>query len=129
MAHRIHFFMVIPFILMVVICACSQPQKDQSKSRETTLEQDVNQDQKPILVIETGGHQSWIKDLAFSNDSRFLISASMDKTIRIWDVQTGRLSRVVRGWIDRGLSGSLYDLALSSDDQLMAVSGMMTECT
>ena len=85
--------------------------------------------EKPILVIETGGHQGQIRGLAFSRDSRFLVSASRDKTIRVWNVRTGELVRVIRGQIGKGLEGSLSDLVLSGDDQWLAVAGMLTECT
>lgn len=129
MARRIHSFAVLSLILLVIIYACSHPERYRSESQEGLRDRAEAQDEKPILVIETGGHQSGIKDLVFSNDNRFLISASMDKTIRVWDVQTGRPSRVIRGQIGRGLSGSIYDLALSPDDQWMAVAGMLTECT
>jgi len=82
-----------------------------------------------FLVIESGGHMGVIRDVIFTNDSRYLISASLDKTIRVWDVQTGKLSRVIRGKIGKGLEGSIYDLALSPDNEWLAAAGMLTECT
>ena len=35
------------------------------------------------------GHTDWVTSLAFSSDGTSLVSGSYDKTIKIWDVQTG----------------------------------------
>ncbi len=74
--------------------------------------------EKPILIIETGGHQGKISGIAFIQDSRFLVSTSLDKTIRVWDVQSGELVRTIRGQIGNGLEGSLYGLTLSNAGSL-----------
>lgn len=34
------------------------------------------------------GHTSGISDIAWSSDSRYICSASDDKTIKIWDLNT-----------------------------------------
>lgn len=39
-----------------------------------------------VVVRKFIGHQSTLSDLTFSPDSRWLISASMDCTIKIWDI-------------------------------------------
>jgi len=38
-----------------------------------------------------------VSSIAFSPDSRWLASGSWDKTIKIWDVQTGREVRTLEG--------------------------------
>lgn len=38
-----------------------------------------------------------ISDLSWSNDSKFLASASDDRTVCIWDVTTGELLKTLRG--------------------------------
>ena len=48
---------------------------------------------KVIKTLE--GHQSSVRDLAFSNDNRFLASASRDKTARIWNVETGKTVKIL----------------------------------
>ena len=36
-------------------------------------------------------HQNPITDITFSQDSRWLITSSLDKTVKVWDVPTGSL--------------------------------------
>lgn len=35
------------------------------------------------------GHTGWVKSLAFSPDGTLLVSGSFDKTVKLWDLQTG----------------------------------------
>ena len=42
----------------------------------------------PILTVDSGGHQPVIRDLKVSADGRYLVSASRDKIIRVWDTRT-----------------------------------------
>lgn len=41
------------------------------------------------------GHDNWVRGLAFHPSGLYLLSASDDKTIRIWDLQTGRMSKTI----------------------------------
>jgi len=41
------------------------------------------------IVREFSGHQGQINDLAFSPDGRWLITASMDCSVRTWDLPSG----------------------------------------
>ncbi len=79
----------------------------------------------PILRIDTGGHTGGVRDIFFTRDGRFLVSASEDKTVRIWDVETGRIQRVIRGWIGKGKEGMIFSAALSPNNQWLAVGGVM----
>jgi WD40 repeat protein len=47
----------------------------------------------PLLMLDTGGHMALIKDIVFTPDGRQLVSASDDKTIRVWDLATGKTVR------------------------------------
>ncbi len=83
--------------------------------------------------VETGdhirtliGHTDDVESLAFSPDSQTLASGSRDKTIRLWDIETGR-SKVVTdpSWADnvRMYAGVASKIAFSPDGQTFA-SGM-----
>jgi len=78
---------------------------------------------KPIISIDTGGHKALIRDVIFTSDGRYLVSASDDKTIRVWDTATGEVVRVLRGQIQAGGEGKIYAAALSPDNRLLAVGG------
>lgn len=79
----------------------------------------------PILRIEPEGHMATIRQIIFTKDGRALISVSDDKTIRIWDVSTGKVIRTLRGEISDENQGKIFAAALSPDDHWLAVGGIM----
>lgn len=48
------------------------------------------------LVRELWGCVGQISDFCFSNDGRWIIAASMDSVIRVWDLPTGHLINAIR---------------------------------
>ena len=79
--------------------------------------------EEPILTIDTGGHKAVIRDVMFTKDGRYLVSAGDDKTVRVWDIRTGEIVRVIRGQVGEGNEGKIFAAALSSDDRWLAVGG------
>ncbi len=47
-------------------------------------------------ITTQNGHDNWVRALVFHPSGKFLLSASDDKTIRIWDLQTGRLLKTLQ---------------------------------
>ena len=79
--------------------------------------------EKPILVLDADGHTAVVWKVLFTPDGKELISVSYDKTIRVWDVQTGEPVRVLRPPIGRGAEGMLFAAALAPDGRTLAVGG------
>ena len=77
----------------------------------------------PILTVDTGGHKGIISDLKLTAAGRYLVSASSDKTIRVWDSRTKKEVRKILGQVGRGSNGSIFAIALSPDDHWLAVGG------
>jgi WD40 repeat protein len=49
------------------------------------------------LLWQLAGHSDWVSSIAFSPDGYTLASGSFDKTIKLWDAQTGDLKRTLVG--------------------------------
>ncbi len=82
-------------------------------------------EEEPILIIDPHGHSSTISELMFTPDGQTLVSVSLDKTIRLWDVATGDLIKTLRGHIGEGYEGALMAAALSPDGNILAVGGFL----
>ena len=46
--------------------------------------------QPPRLMLPIG-HNDAIKDFAFSKNGKFIVTGSEDRTVKVWEVNTGRL--------------------------------------
>ncbi len=41
------------------------------------------------------GHDNWVRGLLFHSGGKFIVSASDDKTLRIWDIKNKRNSKTL----------------------------------
>ncbi|WP_413173039.1 WD40 repeat domain-containing protein [Anabaena azotica] len=62
------------------------------------------------------GHSGKVSSVAISPDGEVLVSGCADKTINIWNLQTGKLIRTLTG-----NSGAISSVAVSPDGQFLAV--------
>src|SRR5271157_3083498 len=79
--------------------------------------------EKPILVLDAGGHTATVWKVLFTRDGKQLISVSQDKTIRVWDVASGAPLRVLRPPIGPIAGGQFYAAALTPDGRTLAAGG------
>ncbi|MFN3393800.1 MAG: WD40 repeat domain-containing protein, partial [Candidatus Thermochlorobacter sp.] len=77
----------------------------------------------PMLRIEIGMHTAPIKRISTDAQQDILVSASNDKTVRVWDLKTQRLLRVLRPPINLANDGMLYCAAISPDGKTVACGG------
>jgi WD40 repeat protein len=77
--------------------------------------------EKPIFQINTDMHIAAINSVAIDREwSRFIVTGSDDKTIRIWEQETGRLLKIIRPPIGDGIDGQISSVALSPDGETIA---------
>jgi len=77
----------------------------------------------PLLQMNSWMHTGDITQLALDGSSRYLVSSSKDKTVRVWEVATHRLMFVLRPPVGPGKEGILNSVAISPDGQTVAVGG------
>jgi WD40 repeat protein len=80
-------------------------------------------DGQPILRIETGVHNAPIKRIAIDAGERFLVTGSDDKTVRVWELPSGRLLQILRPPVGEGDEGKVYAVAISPDASTIACGG------
>ena len=67
---------------------------------------------KPLARMT--GHQKLVNHVAFSPDGRYIVSASFDNSIKLWDSRDGRFLHTFRGHV-----ASVYQVAWSADCRLL----------
>lgn len=77
----------------------------------------------PVLRIETGGHLSMITRISTDAAGRWIVTASEDKTARLWDGRSGQALAVLRPPLGSESIGAIYAAAISPDGRSVALGG------
>jgi WD40 repeat protein len=68
------------------------------------------------------GHSDLLNTIVFSRDAKTVVTASEDKTTRIWDATDGTQKHVLRGRDEEGLE-NVVTVVFSPDEQRLATAG------
>ncbi|XP_060813818.1 notchless protein homolog 1 isoform X1 [Bombus pascuorum] len=68
-------------------------------------------------IARMTGHQQLINDVKFSPDGRIIASASFDKSIKLWESNTGKYITSLRGHVQ-----AVYSISWSADSRLLVSS-------
>lgn len=74
-----------------------------------------------FLQLKTGGPTAPVRTLLLSRDQKTLVSAGDDKTIQVWDTDSQKLTRTIRGEVAEDIQGAITTMALSPDERWLAV--------
>jgi len=78
---------------------------------------------EPILRLNTTAHTAPINRIATDRENRYAVTASDDKTARVWSLEDGRLLTVLRVPIGEGHMGKLSAVAMTPDGGTVALGG------
>src|SRR5215470_10952305 len=77
----------------------------------------------PMLRLETGMHTASIRRIGVDAAQRYLVTGSHDKTVRVWELASGRLLHTLRPPLGAGDEGKSSAVALSPDGNIIAAAG------
>ena len=98
MKHK-HILIIALFVFFVCTLAAAQTRRIEAKKKtQDDFASSFNMD-KPEVVFNVG-HASFIKSVCYSPDGKYIASGSDDKTVKIWEVETGRKLRTLGGHSD-----------------------------
>lgn len=66
------------------------------------------------------GHSHFISDLALTNDNNYLLSSSWDRSLRLWDLRTGKTTK---RFVENGHTKEILSCAISADGRYILSSG------
>jgi eukaryotic-like serine/threonine-protein kinase len=105
-------------IIAITIIAVSDNRRDNDAPRNSS----DNQNNQAKFILR--GHVQEVMAVAFSPDGKTLASGSIDHTVRLWDVDNGKM---LREWsahkLDSGDNREVFAVAFSSNGKILASGG------
>jgi hypothetical protein len=77
----------------------------------------------PVLMVEQGRHAAPVRRIDVDSARGLVVTASDDRTARVWDLATGELRHVLRPLAFGAEGGRLYGVAIHPREPLVAVGG------
>ena len=111
MKHK-HILIITLFVFFFCTLAAAQTRRIEAKKKTG----DSSALNNPELVFNSV-HSAIIYSVAYSPDGKYLASGSGDKTIKLWEVETGRLLRTLTGH-----TGDVYSVSYSPNGVYLASS-------
>ena len=102
---------------------CYSGPLDGQASAATKAAQQACPDQRPRLVIETGMHIAAISSISADKECKTAVTASYDKTFRLWSLPDGRLLRTMRPPVGDGNLGKFFASGFSPNGRFIAGAG------
>lgn len=87
-------------------------ERPEIKSLGETIQTLLSKSSQSLSTLE--GHTAPVRAVEISHSSTLAATGSEDKTIRLWDIPSGKLSKVIEGH-----GGQVLSLCFSSDDQFI----------
>ena len=115
---------MITVALALTLVHCVQltaPKVPATKSTQVAKEEYFTR--QPLLRINSAMHTAPIRRIATDAQQRWLVTASDDKSIRLWDAKTGDWLKTYRLPSEPGHVGRAYAVAMSPDGKSIAVGG------
>jgi len=96
------------------------------ESNQSNLNNLSNNNFQAILKLNTGAHTALIEQIITTAEGD-IISASKDKTVRVWDIKNKKEKRKILGQIGNGNEGMVYAIAITPNQKYLAVGGFLAE--
>ncbi len=121
MRRIIQYCLISSFIILMLGCSATEHKTPTPKLKQKA--RITAPPSTPILRLNNGMHTTAIKSISTDAQQRFVLTASKDKTARLWSVDDGHLLQTFRPPQGAGDEGKLYASALSPDGDTVALAG------
>jgi WD40 repeat protein len=103
------------------------PEPEPATTASSHAPPEKTEEREPIAVFERKliGHENWVRSVAISPDGKWAASGSDDKTIRVWNIDTGECQATLKGRTNAvqgvGITPDGKRILSASDDETVRV--------